>query len=141
MGWTETHLHLFHLPDGSVYTDPEFMLEDVAFEDEAKVKLRRIAKDKGVSFKYEYDFGDDWVHTIEVEEILPDAAGREPRCLAGEGAGPPEDVGGVHGYLEFLEAMADPRHERHTEMKEWVDDTWFPEFDVGWTNEALRAIK
>lgn len=29
---------------------------------------------------------------------------------------PPEDVGGVPGYAEFLEARADPKHEAHAEM-------------------------
>ncbi len=141
-GWTNSHLHLFEFPDGSVYTDPRFMLDHVEHDDEAKNKLRKLAKTKGCTFKYEYDFGDDWSHTIEVEDILSDSSGWEPRCIAGESAGPPEDIGGVGGYFEFLEAMSDPKHERHAELKAWIDEDWKPVFDVEETNKALRkAIK
>ena len=42
---------------------------------------------------------------------LPDAK-VEGRC-------PPEDVGGPLGYEEFLEAIADPHHDRHAELHEW----------------------
>ncbi len=138
-GWTNSHLHLFEFPDGSVYTDPRFMLDHVGNDDEGKVKLRTLAKTKGARFNYEYDFGDEWSHTIEVEDILdPDGVGRTPRVIAGEGAGPPEDVGGVRGYSEFLAAMADPTHERHDELKEWIGEHW-PVFDIEGTNQALRS--
>ena len=32
---------------------------------------------------------------------------------------PPEDIGGVWGYPEYLEALANPKHERHKEFMEW----------------------
>ena len=38
-----------------------------------------------------------------------------------------EDVGGVWGYAEFLEAIKDPIHERHTEMVEWAGGDFDPE--------------
>ncbi len=38
--------------------------------------------------------------------------------MEGEWAGPPEDVGGVWGYAEYLEALANPKHERHNEFME-----------------------
>jgi hypothetical protein len=33
---------------------------------------------------------------------------------------PPEDVGGPPGYAELLEALADPAHEDHDQMREWT---------------------
>jgi len=140
MGWTNSHLHLFEFPDGSVFTDLEFMLDDIEHDDEASTKLRKLVKTPGSTFKYEYDFGDSWSHSIELEDILVDE-GWEPRCIAGEGAGPPEDVGGVRGYSEFLAAMADPKHQRHDELKRWIGNEWQPEFDMEATNEALRSLK
>jgi Domain of unknown function (DUF6398)/Plasmid pRiA4b ORF-3-like protein len=42
-----------------------------------------------------------------------------PQCLEGERACPPEDVGGIGGFADYLQAMADPSHERHQEMLDW----------------------
>ncbi len=39
--------------------------------------------------------------------------------MEGARACPPEDVGGATGYEEYLEAMADPEHERHGEYMNW----------------------
>ena len=52
--------------------------------------------------------------------------------LAAKGRCPPEDVGGPWGYAEYLEAMADPKHERHAEMVEWRG----PDFDPDAVDEA-----
>jgi len=42
-----------------------------------------------------------------------------PVCLEGERACPPEDVGGIGGFENFLEALADPSHEEHEMYAEW----------------------
>jgi hypothetical protein len=42
-----------------------------------------------------------------------------PLCLEGKRACPPEDVGGVWGYQDFLVAIADPKHEDHESFLEW----------------------
>jgi pRiA4b ORF-3-like protein len=31
------------------------------------------------------------------------------------------------GYVELLDAIADPKHERHAELTEWVGDDFDPE--------------
>jgi hypothetical protein len=41
-------------------------------------------------------------------------------------------VGGTWGYALYLEAMADPKHERHTEMVDWRG----PDFDPNTVDEA-----
>nr|MDQ2695392.1 plasmid pRiA4b ORF-3 family protein [Pseudomonadota bacterium] len=43
-----------------------------------------------------------------------------PRCLAGERACPPEDCGGVPGYYQLLEILADPSHDEYAGMVEWL---------------------
>ena len=42
-----------------------------------------------------------------------------PLCLEGERACPPEDYGGPWGFADYLEALADPKHEQHDELLEW----------------------
>lgn len=78
-----------------------------------------------------------------VEKILPpDPELKHPVCLKGQGACPPEDVGGVWGYASFLEAMADPAHPEHDEYVQWVGDKFDPAvFDLEETNAALQRIR
>jgi hypothetical protein len=84
--------------------------------------------------------GDNWGHTIQVEKVLDAGPGvRYPRCLAGKRACPPEDCGGPWGYADLLEAIQDPRHERHEELLEWVGGEFDAEaFDTEAVNEELR---
>lgn len=92
------------------------------------------------TFLYEYDFGDSWVHHVDVEAVTesnPDW--QYPLCAAGARAAPPEDVGGVPGYQEFLAAIGDPNHEEHDSMLTWVGGAFDPEgFDLNAINRSLR---
>ncbi len=96
MGWTNSHLHEFEIV-GRRYgiPDPDWPGQDVA--DETKEKLFRLVK-AGDRFGYVYDFGDNWAHEITVEAVAAVEPGVcYPRCVAGQGACPPEDVGGIGG--------------------------------------------
>ena len=44
-----------------------------------------------------------------------------PRYIAGERAAPPEDCGGIPGFYNALEALADPKHPDHAEISDWFD--------------------
>lgn len=94
-------------------------------------------------FRYTYDFGDGWEHRIKVEKVLPpDPSLRHPVCLAGANACPPEDVGGLPGYVDFLEAISDPQHPEHEDMLEWCGGSFDPTaFNLNDINDALASIK
>jgi hypothetical protein len=63
-------------------------------------------------------------------------------CLAGENACPPEDVGGPHGYGEFLEVLKDPDHEEFEDYMTWSAGNFDPRrFDRDAVNAALAKIK
>ena len=71
-------------------------------------------------FIYEYDFRDRWEDEVGMgRKLPPDPAFKHPVCLAGANACPPEDCGGIGGYYNLLEILADPKHPGHEEMKEW----------------------
>jgi hypothetical protein len=63
---------------------------------------------------------------------------RYPVCVEGERACPPEDVGGVWGYAEYLEALADPKHEQHEEMLPWRGTFGPVNFDAGKAAKTMR---
>jgi hypothetical protein len=138
MGWQDSHMHLFEI-DGVRYGlgDNEY---DPDEHDETGVLLGDLGLRAGDRFEYTYDFGDDWVHAVTLEAIRRDVpAGDAPRLVDGQRACPPEDCGGPPGYLDLLEALADPEHDEHETMKQWLGRPWDPEdFDVAQHDRVLR---
>jgi hypothetical protein len=140
MGWTQSHLYQFQV--GAVeYGEPDDEF-GMPIRSAKAMPLRKIAPAPGAVFSYEYDFGDSWQHRIEVEKVLPPESGvRYPRCLTGKRACPPEDVGGIYGYEEFLQAIRDAKHPEHKEMLEWVGGSFDPEaLDLQAVNERLAHL-
>jgi len=114
MGWENAHLHDFEIK-GKRYGDPELIddgFADFECEDSTRTRISDIVPKSGkpFTFKYEYDFGDSWEHEILFEGFPPvDSKAKYPLCLEGARDCPPEDVGGVWEYSDFLEALADPK--------------------------------
>ena len=139
MGWTNSHLHGFKA-NGKFYSVPSQDYEDLMdVVDERQIHLSQIAPGVGSRFVYEYDFGDSWEHELVVEKILPAQEGTQyPLCLGGKSACPPDDVGGVWGYSEFVEAIRDPRHPEHDEWLLWAGGQFDPTaFDLPKVNKLL----
>jgi hypothetical protein len=127
MGWTNSHLYEIRARDvGWGMPDPNWPDGPL---DAHKAKLGEILEDTGAkTLRYIYDFGDDWEHTIKLERLVDPLDGLAyPRLVDAVGRCPPEDVGGPWGYAELLEAIADPRHERHAEFKEWIPEDFDPQ--------------
>jgi hypothetical protein len=69
-----------------------------------------LAAGSGAAF-YEYNFGDSWLHRLEVVTRRPrNEDDPVARLLAGGRRGPLEDSGGFPGYEEILDVLADPVH-------------------------------
>lgn len=125
MGWANEHLHRFRIKD-EIYGDAQLL--DDGFEDQYEfidstgIKIGDVVPKSGkrFTFEYEYDFGDGWVHEVLFEGCLAATEGQKyPICVEGERACPPEDVGGIFGYNEYLKIIGDPDHDQHEEMLEW----------------------
>ncbi|MCO1660994.1 plasmid pRiA4b ORF-3 family protein [Pseudonocardia humida] len=144
MGWDHAHLHEFQIA-GTPYgvPDPDFDPEfDTRTVDESTTRLSELLS-AGDVVEYLYDFGDSWRHRLTVEAVTtPEPGVRYPRCVAGQGACPPEDVGGVWGYQRFLEVLADPADPEHSEHVEWWGSDRFDPtlFDLDETNDALKRL-
>jgi len=121
--------------------NPHFV-DELDYEDESKITLER-AVGKAKTFYYEYDFGDDWMHEIRFEKASnPEATVTHAVCTEGARACPPEDIGGPFGYEDFLAALADPDHEMHEELKEWIGGPFDPEaFSLAKINARLKRLK
>lgn len=126
LGWTNSHLYEIRVGDtGWGVPDPDWGDGPL---DACKATLLAILEDTGAkALRYLYDFGDGWEHTIKIERLIDTETGvLYPRLIEAVGRCPPEDVGGPYGYDEFIEALADPKHERHTELRECAGDDYDP---------------
>jgi hypothetical protein len=142
-GWESCHLHQFEI-DGVQYSQPAPDGDDMDFEDEMDVLLSKLLPNSSRKARWidEYDFGDCWRHEILFEGFPPsDPKVKSPLCLEGERACPPEDCGGPCGYGDYLDALADPRHERHEEKLEWRGPFDPEGFDAKQKTKAMRKVK
>ena len=142
MGWDNYHLHQFS-KGGSRYgaIDPDFADLDDSLKNEAKYKLSDLLTSEKQQLNYTYDFGDNWEHKITLEKILPFTTTQKlPVCIKAVRACPPEDVGGIWGYEELLETLADKEHPEYKEMLEWVGENFQPEYyNIEETNLMLQG--
>ena len=50
-----------------------------------------------------------------------------PRLTEIVGTCPPEDIGGPPGFEMFKEAITDPKHPEHKELKKWFGGQFYPQ--------------
>ena len=143
MGWTNSHLHQFEIA-GSRYTDQRFMVND--FDDFGAISysgmhVSDLVAKHGAKLRmgYEYDFGDSWQHEVILEKVAETEPGISyPICIDGERACPPEDIGGVYGFADYVAAIMNPNHSDHDELLEWNGLFDPADFDV---TKATRRMK
>lgn len=136
MGWQDYHLHLFEIIGRQSGTAMKLGIPDDEIPEDRSVKadwfefpLDYVYGDTPL-IKYTYDFGDDWEHAVVFEGYeYSEPRWREPKCVGGANACPPEDCGGPGGYARLLAVLADPKDPEHEELAEWaggqVDPTEF----------------
>jgi hypothetical protein len=141
MGWTNSHLHEFTV-FGVDYGDPLLLAESESeYLDSTRTYLADIVPQSGVPFQFDYlyDFGDHWEHTVQFEGCsAADEGARYPRCLGGENACPPEDVGGSSGFAEYRKIMSNPRGRRYAEYVEWNGPFDATAFELEAANRRIK---
>ena len=136
MGWLDYHLHEFRLlaPDTqeivSIGIPSEDDLTDRPVVPGWQVPVSRFFA-RPLSAPpaiYAYDFGDGWEHVVVHEGMQPaERSAAYPRCVSGARRCPPEDCGGIHGYAEFLQIIANRRHPEHRSMLNWAGGAYDPD--------------
>ena len=140
MGWQDYHLHSYDI-GGRRYEVPEtgeYGPEEGCL-DERKFTLKKALK--GVpEFSYVYDFGDNWQHRIETENVMSTFPRRMhwPICIGGKNACPREDCGGAYNFPESLPVLKDAGHPEHLSTKDWAGAFDPDEFSV---NQATLLIQ
>ncbi|MES5133099.1 plasmid pRiA4b ORF-3 family protein [Hoylesella timonensis] len=129
-GWWNEHLYCF---GDKPYSQSLYIAEENKEDwyrpdyDARKFTLGELFGDGGIikKFCYVYDFGDDWIHDITLEDIIEELH-PHASCTAGKGACPEEDCGGQWGYEDMKENGE-------------VDDP--KDFDLEAANKAVEAVK
>lgn len=142
MGWDDDHLHEYVIGKKH-YAKPgrdRFGFREPPVNEEI-VRLNGVAK-PNAKFSYIYDFGDNWIHEINIEsEIQGSSVNRIAQCIQGANACPPEDCGGVFGYSNMLSILRDLNHEEYKHIREWVGEEFDPcKFDLHQANGRLSRI-
>ena len=152
MGWTDSHLHYFK--KGNVCYQPEEQLQEedevygyrIENVDYTNIKLSDILTKEKDKMTYMYDFGDSWEHEVVLEKIIAtDKELSDPVCTGGKRACPPEDCGGVPGYMRLLEILQNPKDKEYKIYMEWLGldpkhDHFDPEeFDIKFVNVLISG--
>lgn len=119
MPWENAHLHQFE-KNRVVYSESA---EEWGYGiDYSKVRVSDLLGRVKQKMTYEYDFGDGWLHDIVVEKIVS-TPNPMPRAefVDGEGMCPPEDCGGIFGYMDLLKIINDPEDEEYEDRREWLE--------------------
>ena len=149
VGWTDSHLFEF-VVGGRVYGDrvySEPLSDDELFERKVcnaeGVRLRTLIGRGVERLLYVYDFGDDWCHDVIIEDVRDEAPDIDyPAFVAGERRRcPPEDVGGVPGFMRFLEAALNPFDDEQEEVLTWYGKPFDrDDIDKRYVRMALTTI-
>jgi hypothetical protein len=140
IGWHDCHMHEFRAGERHFgRPDPEDISMGMQVENERNIRLSSVLRRPGAKLIYTYDFGDNWEHAIVLEKLLPLLPDMTtPICIDGSLACPPDDCGGIPGFYELLDALADPNHEQHQEMRDWIGRDFDPQaFSVEEVNRKL----
>ncbi|MCP5158720.1 MAG: plasmid pRiA4b ORF-3 family protein [Gammaproteobacteria bacterium] len=125
MGWLDYHLHSFSILPRRKRKPVVIGIPAAEYEEEIsagwEVPLNEYFKEPGDEARYEYDFGDGWIHRVLMEGILLAEEHKQyPSCDGGERACPPEDCGGIPGYYHLLEVLAGKHSSEYEDMNEWL---------------------
>ena len=137
MPWDNAHTYEFtRRVGGSVvpYCDTAMWDGEVPLaNDDMLYFVEDLFKTVGDELTYVYDLGDHWEHRIVLEDIFTDPFIFPVLPAVAEGAGvcPPDDCGGVPGYLELRKTLAGKKGKRYKEVKSWLDAK-------GWRTEGFN---
>jgi hypothetical protein len=145
MGWQGGHMHEFRAGQRSFgKPDPEYRSMGMdPVKSERTVRLSEVLRKTGPKLIYTYDLGDSWEHAIVLEKQLPvDPIASYPVCTDGKLACPPDDCGGIPGFYNLVEAFADPDHEQHKELRDWLGHDFDPmAFSIDSVNQMLLPAR
>lgn len=110
-------------------TDPFGMGLEEWTHDARTTGITTFLAEKGQKLVYVYDFGDDWIFTVSVVDVMP-RDGEVAECTRWKSdLQPMEDSGGVWSYLNMRQAWTDRDSLTKRQKKDLADMLGFESFD------------
>ena len=134
--WSGGHLYEFII-DRERFSDPA--LEDPVESDDfgwrprdaGKLRLQSVVDLEIKKFDYIYDFGDDWHHILTILRVMDaNPTTNYPSLVAGSCCSPVDDIGGIGGFYDLVDAAADPNHPDRKQFEEWLGEEFVKHFDL-----------
>lgn len=134
MGWDEDHLHQFIVRgksrrDTKCYATSDNEIGELmdGSYDGSRYTIGDILKVKGKDVIFEYDYGDSWYHRVTLNAIEPCDGKPQVSLIDGKRACPPEDCGGIPGYMRLCQAMQHLDDPDAQELIDWLGTRYDPE--------------
>ena len=143
MGWKNYHLYQFEVGNAVIADNRLWDIDEMGpLTDVNEVSVGEVFTDEGTTAVYEYDFGDGWMHHLElVDRTNHLKQAPLPIVISGDNTCPPEDCGGIHGYKDLIDILKNPNHPEHREYKVWAGKNFNPSnFSVDDCNVELKKL-
>lgn len=149
MGWEQMHLYSFFkdnvfIEELDEWDEPsaDSPFPVIRKADAREMLIGSFLAEAGDKCDYIYDFGDDWIHSVQLEKVLQEDDNLTvPICLKGKRACPPENCGGIPGYENLLAILKGPDNEEKEMMLDWLGEQFDSEaFDIDFVNMQLRTL-
>lgn len=146
--WQDYHLNEFLIYDSkrkcilnliNENQEVDFNFKDFPIEYQSQVKITDYIKAKNKMI-YHYDYGDSWEHEIKVKKIIPNHNINYPICTIASGDAPPEDVGGIYGFMDFYDIMKNPDHPEYNFYYKWARENGYRNLDIKFINMRLEWV-
>lgn len=135
-GWSGTRLHAF-VVDGDIYGTETADGERA----ERERTIGDLVAQGCTEFTYDYDYGAEWELRLTLLNSLPGPLVQDFRCVAGEGASPPENIGGPLRFRRFVSALQKGEGSEKIMAQNELGKDFDPQyFDVQGCNERLAAL-
>lgn len=102
-------------------------------------------KKDDTTLNYIYDYGDSWEH--EIRTLAIDHNSDSVQLIAGEGACPPEDCSGIHGFEDLKSCLKTGKMSALTgeSWTPWLEGCGYPAydpdvFDVKEARQRMRMV-
>ena len=145
MGWFGGHLSSFKIDNWFEFYDDADEYMDGPFDSEV-LEAGEYCIDEFLdredikSFRYTYDFGDDWEHIVTIEDRIENYVGACPVVIKYKGDTPWEDCGGVWGFYDMLETLNNPDADDYEDIVEWTGGALRP-YDMESINNDFAQIE